>query len=106
MSRMVFMSMPCPVPKAIASLVAASAVADRKLLSTLHGLALARLRPDVERLAHQAHQRLEALVACSRAGQHDGDRRLVGAGGSAGHRRVDELDAGLASKMAARPPPP
>jgi hypothetical protein len=33
-SRIVFMSMPCLVPKSTASEVAASAVAERKLLST------------------------------------------------------------------------
>ena len=62
------MSMPCPVPKAIASRGRGQRRGRQVVVEHLDGLSLARLRPDVERLAHQAHQRLEALVALA-AGQ-------------------------------------
>ena len=103
MSRMVFMSMPCPPCRRRSPRWWRPAPwRSRKLLSTLTACPWPGFGPDVERLAHQAHQRLEALVA--RRGQASMMAIVALSAPEVPPEtgRIDVLDAGRGEQRGAR----
>ena len=99
-SSIVAMSRPTDVPNAIASLVAASAVADRKLLASFIACAMPGRSPTWNRRSlRPASTGSASRQASGRPGVHHRQRPRPGSRGTSGHRRVDVADLGVGEQI-------